>query len=99
MTVKTSISLPDRQLAFAKDMVERGKFPSVSAVVQHGVELLREKTVQEDEERQAFSRWIEERMRGPTISLEEFRVRLARDLEESRADLIAEFGAKPDVDD
>jgi antitoxin ParD1/3/4 len=41
MTVKPSVSLSDDQHAFAKDLVERGKFLSISAVLQHGLELAR----------------------------------------------------------
>ena len=42
MTVKTSISLNDAQADFAKTMVEQGAFPSLSAVVQHGIEMIRQ---------------------------------------------------------
>ena len=38
MTVKTSISLTDSQEAFARNLVERGRYPSLSAVLQHGLE-------------------------------------------------------------
>ena len=41
MTAKTSISLTDAQEVFARDLVERGRYPSLSAVLQHGLELLR----------------------------------------------------------
>lgn len=41
MTVKSSISLTDDQHAFAKTLVDAGRFASVSAVLQQGVELLR----------------------------------------------------------
>ena len=39
MTVKSSISLTDEQDAFARQLVEKGRFPSVSAALQQGVEL------------------------------------------------------------
>ena len=44
MTVKTSVSLPDQQEAFARRMVEEGRYSSVSAVIQQGLELLRHET-------------------------------------------------------
>lgn len=50
MTVKTSISLTDSQEAFARDLVERGRYPSLSAVLQHGLELLRSERELEEAE-------------------------------------------------
>lgn len=41
MTVKSSISLADEQDAFARQLVEKGRVPSVSAALQQGLELLR----------------------------------------------------------
>ena len=41
MTVKTSISLTDEQEAYARTLVARGRFASVSAVLQRGLEMLR----------------------------------------------------------
>lgn len=64
MTTKSSIALTERRFAFAKQRVDSAKFPSVSAMVQHGVEVLREKAAQEAEERQALNRWIESRLHG-----------------------------------
>ncbi|WP_423210693.1 ribbon-helix-helix domain-containing protein [Paracoccus yeei] len=40
MTVKSSISLSDEHHAFARAQVQDGRFSSVSAVVQHGLDLL-----------------------------------------------------------
>ena len=50
MSVKSSISLSDQQDAFARSLVEHGRFSSVSAVIQSGLELLRQKTEAEDAE-------------------------------------------------
>ena len=44
MTVKTSISLTDSQEACARDLVQRGRYPSLSAVLQQALELLRSET-------------------------------------------------------
>ncbi len=41
MTVKTSISLTDEQEAYARSLVERGRYSSLSAVLQHGLDMLR----------------------------------------------------------
>jgi len=72
MTVKTSISLPDQQEAFARRMVEEGRYSSVSAVVQHGLELLRHETEMKDAELAALKALLEERRKGPFMSKEEF---------------------------
>ena len=48
MTVKSSISLTDEQHAFARALVEAGRYASLSAVLQHGLDLLRQRTDAED---------------------------------------------------
>lgn len=37
MTVKTSASLTDSKAAFARELVEKGRFPGLSAMLQHGL--------------------------------------------------------------
>lgn len=37
MTVKTTVSLTDQAYALARQLVEEGRFASISAVVQHGL--------------------------------------------------------------
>ncbi|MFM7417689.1 MAG: type II toxin-antitoxin system ParD family antitoxin, partial [Alphaproteobacteria bacterium] len=54
MTMKSSISLADEQHAFAKTLVDAGRFPSMSAVLQQGVELLRQQIEAEALERAAL---------------------------------------------
>ena len=44
MSVKASVSLTEQQDAFARDQVRQGRYASLSAVVQRGLELLREET-------------------------------------------------------
>jgi antitoxin ParD1/3/4 len=78
MTAKTSISLTDSQEAFARDLVERGRYPSLSAVLQHGLELLRTQRETEQAEVSALRTLIEERRRGPFISMEEGRKQTVR---------------------
>lgn len=72
MTVKTSVSLPDQQDAFARRMVEEGRYSSVSAVIQQGLELLRHETEKRDAELAALKALLEERRNGPFLSKEEF---------------------------
>lgn len=83
MTVKTSISLTDSQEAFARDLVARGRYPSLSAVLQHGLEKLREETVAHEAELAALRALLEERAKGPFMSMEES----SAEIEEIVADL------------
>lgn len=83
MTVKTSISLTDSQEAFARDLVARGRYPSLSAVLQHGLEMLRAETEAREAETAALRALLEERAKGPFLSMEESDAEIDR--------IIAEF--------
>ncbi len=76
MTVKSSISLSDEHHAFARAQVEDGRFASVSAVVQHGLDLLRQKAEDERLERAALKALLEERLAGPFVTADEMRRRV-----------------------
>ena len=56
MTVKSSISLTDDQHAFAKSLVAAGRYSSLSAVLQQGVDLLRQRMDTEELETAADAR-------------------------------------------
>lgn len=71
MTVKTSISLTGAQHAFAKKLVAKGDFASVSAVVQSGIEIMRKERAARDAEEKALKALIERRAKGPFVPLEE----------------------------
>ena len=71
MVVKTSVSISTQQDAFARKLVEDGRFSSVSAVIQHGIELLREQTEAKDAELQALRALIDERRTGEFLSRDE----------------------------
>jgi antitoxin ParD1/3/4 len=71
MSVKSSVSLTKEQAAFARAMVEAGRYASVSAVIQQGLELLRSKTEDEELERAALRKLLKRRRKGPFISSEE----------------------------
>ena len=47
MAVKSSVSLTDQQHAFAKALVEAGRYASLSAVLQQGVDLLEHEALRE----------------------------------------------------
>ena len=91
MTVKTSISLTDSQEAFARDQVEQGRYPSLSAVLQHGLEMLRAETEAREAELAALRALLEERAKGPFVSMEEGRRQTER--------MIADFTEKDLEDD
>lgn len=64
MSVKTSISLTEQQDAFARALVTDGRFSSVSAVLQHGLDLLRRETELHDAEVAAMRDLLGERRAG-----------------------------------
>lgn len=84
MTVKSSISLTDDQHSFAKTLVDAGRFPSVSAVLQQGVELLRQQMESEALERAALAEVLKQRRAGKFISGSRMEDRLARMLTRKR---------------
>ena len=84
MTVKSSISLTDEQHAFAKTLVDAGRFPSVSAVLQQGVELLRHQMENEAVDRAALAEILTQRRAGKFVSAAKMDVRLSRMLTRKR---------------
>lgn len=75
MSVKASISLTETQEAFARDLVGQGRYPSLSAVLQQGLELLREQTEAKELEAEALRALIQDRRGGPFVDMNESRVR------------------------
>ena len=85
MTMKASISLTDAQEAFARDLVAAGRFPSLSAVLQQGLELLREETEAREAETEALRALLRERREGRFIEVGEGRGRTEAMLRAKRA--------------
>lgn len=83
MTIKTSISLPDSQAEYARDLVARGLFPSLSALVQHSLEVLRQKEEDERADKEALKTLLAERVAGSFVNAEEFRRRTDKTLAEA----------------
>lgn len=71
MTVKTSISLTDDQEAYARSLVEGGQYPSLSAVLQRGLDMLRRDNEVHDAEVAALRSLIDQRRSGTFIGLDE----------------------------
>ena len=77
MTVKSSISLTDEQHAFAKALVEAGRYASLSAVLQRGVDLLRQRSDAEETDVAALRELLSRRREGAFVSGERLDERLA----------------------
>ena len=76
MVTKSSISLTDDQHAFAQALVQEGRFPSVSAVLQQGVDLLRRKLEQDETDTAALRELLTRRSDGAFISSMEMNSRV-----------------------
>jgi antitoxin ParD1/3/4 len=84
MSVKSSISLTDQQDAFARSLVESGRYSSMSSVLQQGLELLRQKTETETVETAALRELVQRRLKGPMISTTEMESRVEEMIERKR---------------
>ena len=71
MTVKTSISLTDEQEAYARSLVESGQYPSLSAVLQRGLDMLRRDNELHEAEVEALRALIDQRRKGPFVDLDQ----------------------------
>ena len=76
MTVKSSVSLTDEQHAFARALVQGGRYASVSAVVQRGVEMLRQLTEREEAETAALRVLLGRRRDGDFINADQMEARI-----------------------
>lgn len=77
MTVKSSISLTDEQHTFARALVETGRYPSLSAVLQQGVDLLRQRVDAEELETAALREILSRRRKGAFVDAQSMDARLA----------------------
>jgi antitoxin ParD1/3/4 len=68
MTVESSISLTDEQHRFAKGLVDTGRYSSVNAVLQQGIDLLRQRMQDEDLQRAALKALLDQRAKGAPVS-------------------------------
>ncbi len=64
MSVKASISISEQQDAFARDLVAQGRFPSVSAVVQQGLEMMRTASAKDEAELAVLQAFFKDRSQG-----------------------------------
>ncbi|TRD17738.1 type II toxin-antitoxin system ParD family antitoxin [Palleronia caenipelagi] len=75
MSVKASVSLSEQQDCFARALVADGKYASVSAVVQRGLELLRAEAEREEAELNALRAFFQARADGDFVPAEDGRRR------------------------
>ncbi|APG48954.1 ribbon-helix-helix domain-containing protein [Phaeobacter porticola] len=86
MSVKASISLTDAQDDFARTLVAEGRYASLSAVLQQGLELLREETDARAADTAALRALIADRRAGDFVSAAEGPNRTADLLAKKRAE-------------
>ena len=77
VVIKSSVSLREDQHAFAKALVSAGRFPSVSAVLQQGLDLLQQQDADAQADRAALKVLLRQRANGSFISGDQLRARLA----------------------
>lgn len=90
MTVKSSISLTDPQDRFARSLVEKGHYASLSSVLQQGLELLRQRNEAEELHLEALRQLVDRRMSGAMVS--------ADDMDAQIEEMIARKRMHPDVE-
>ncbi|WP_240307729.1 MULTISPECIES: type II toxin-antitoxin system ParD family antitoxin [unclassified Synechococcus] len=71
------MSIREDQHAFAKALVSAGRFPSLSAVLQQGLELLQQQEADAQADRAALRVLLQQRSEGDFISADQLRARLA----------------------
>ena len=77
VVIKSSVSLREDQHAFAKALVKAGRFPSVSAVLKQGLDLLQQQDADTQADRAALQALLHQRANGEFISADQLRARLA----------------------
>lgn len=76
MSVKSSISLTELQAVFARTLVDDGRYSSVSAVIQQGLDLLRQQTEAAETETAALKAILTERAGGVFVASDTMRSRV-----------------------
>ena len=88
--VRHSITLTDEQHAFAKTLVDAGRYSSVSAVIQQGIEDLRQRSAVADLDRRALYEILSRRRAGEFVGAEEMDERLKRMLAGKRYSIVSD---------
>ncbi len=78
MTVKPTVSLTDHGHAFARSLVDGGRFASLSAVIQYGLKLVEDEEQAHQARLESIRADLEQRAAGPFLTTEEMDARLAQ---------------------
>ena len=78
MTVKPTVSLTDHAHAYARSLVDSGRFASLSAVIQHGIGLVEREEQEHRARLDAIRADLDRRAAEPFITMEEMDARLAQ---------------------
>lgn len=84
MSAKPAVALTDEQHAFARRLVEDGRFPNVGAVLAQGLDLLRLRIEAEQAEAEALGALLARRASGEFVSAAEMDDRLERLIDAAR---------------
>ena len=71
MSVKASVSISQSQDSFARALVQQGRYSSLSAIVQHGIELVKAEAERREAETAALRVLLAERANGAFIGMKE----------------------------
>ncbi len=71
MTVKPTVSLTDHGHAFARSLVDGGRFASLSAVIQHGLRLVEREEEEHRTRLDAIRADLDRRAAEPPITMDE----------------------------
>lgn len=82
--MKSSISLTDEQHSFAKELVQAGRYSRVSAVLQQGIDQLRQRIQDDDLHRAALKALLDQRSAGAFVSNAQMDKTIARKITEKR---------------
>lgn len=76
MRVKSAVRLTGEQHALAEELVRSGRYASVTAVIQHGIDLLKHRMEVEALERDALRQVLSRRLSGKFVGADEMDARL-----------------------
>lgn len=76
MRVKSAVRLTGEQHALAEELVRSGRYASVTAVIQHGIDQLKHRMEVEALERKALRQVLSRRLSGKFVGADEMDARL-----------------------
>jgi antitoxin ParD1/3/4 len=86
MSVKASVSISKTQDVFARNLVKHGRYSSLSAVVQHGIELVKAEAELREAETAALRTLLSERAGGAFMGMADARAETEAMVAKKRAE-------------